>query len=45
MDFRSEFCDGKQQRTSFAKGHATRASEILEIVLSDVHTYIHSILF
>ena len=44
MDFQSakesEFCEGcahgKQKRASFPKGHATRASEILEIVHSDV---------
>ena len=44
MDFQSakesEFCEGcahaKQKRASFPKGQATRASEILEIVHSDV---------
>ena len=44
MDFQpakeSEFCEGcahgKQKRASFSKGQATRASEIIEIVHSDV---------
>ena len=44
MDFQStkesDFCEGcahgKQKRASFPKGQATRASEILEIVHSDV---------
>ena len=33
----SEFCEGcKQKQGPFSKGHATQASEILEIVHSDV---------